>query len=386
MYDYLYRDFNKPQYIFLGFLGLINTHIISTIITLVICLIMIMFGIKKSIKNIKNLVKLVVLAVIVLLISSYFWMPMLEQLYFQKFKLSNPWKTASDDTYTLFNYLGNWKYSIGFSVSIALLLLLYGILTNKISKESKIFFGYFVGISVFLLSPIIWKRLSYFLNFLQFKWRLISILTVIITLSISLAYRDYLKDSSDKKNKKILIISFIILFLLTIYNYHFEDTIDFKMDEKFVYANIYSGTQSLGIGAEYMPIELQDAYSLYKINPNSAYTSTNYTIDDEIKGVKYPNLNFIFNNSGIDQKEITIPFVYYYGYVANITTKEGETYPIEVSKDKNGLVKIQIPKNLEGEIRVWYNGTKIQKISLIISVVSIISTIVGLFIIKRRKR
>ena len=88
LYNYIHDDFDKPYILAIGFLGVANSHLITTLICIIFAILYFLINIKSSIKNPKKLLKLVLTAIIVTLISTSFWLPMLEQLSAQTFKLS----------------------------------------------------------------------------------------------------------------------------------------------------------------------------------------------------------------------------------------------------------------------------------------------------------
>ena len=82
-------------------------------------------------------------------------------------------------------------------------------------------------------------------------------------------------------------------------------------------------------------------------------------------------------------KSVEIPYIYYYGYVGNVTDENGNVEPLKIEKSDNGQVEI-ITEGKEGKVSVWYNGTKIQKISYLVTAFSAI-LVLGLVILKRTK-
>ena len=380
IYDYLYNDFKSPQYLIIGFVGLLNCHLITGIIVLVFCIIIFLINIKISIQNPKRLLKLLESAILVLLVSSFFWIPMVEQLMTQKYKLSVPWTNIGDNDYTILDFLGNEKNSIGFSIVLSMPFVLYGLINKKFERHGKQYLLYFAIISSILVCPIIWKRFSNQLNIIQFRWRLLGIITTLYALSITCLFNNVIKDySTDNVEKILLIISSVLIFLM-MNNYYYKDSINNRVTRENIYSSIYTNIHSLGGGSEYLPVEITDVNDLYEMNTNIAYAG-----DKKIEGNKNPNSSFTFYKKDIEEENIIVPFTYYYGYVANIKTENGDIYPLEVLKDNNGLVKVKIPKEFEGEVRVWYNGTRIQKISFLISVTTIFLTMVILSL-KKIKR
>ena len=73
-------------------------------------------------------------------------------------------------------------------------------------------------------------------------------------------------------------------------------------------------------------------------------------------------MNFVVsnNNNGVS---LELPFIYYLGYDIKINENN-----IEYTESNNGFISINLPKNQEGEIKITYKGTIIEKISFAISI------------------
>lgn len=383
IYDYIYKDFKSPSFIIIGFFGLLNTHLITGLIVLAFCLILFLINIKVTIKDYKRFLKLILSAIVVLLLSIYFWLPVIEQTRYQQFKFSVPWTAIQYNTYTIADYLWNGTYTIGISALILLPIQIYLLLSKKSNKNAIDFFIYFIVLSIILVSNYFWVLFKDYVGIIQFRWRLLGLITTIFTISISLTFKE-ISNSEDKKIEDIIKIICVILILLTINNFYYNGYITRLISNKDVYEDIYQHSISLGLGAEYLPKEIKDSKFLYSLNSESSFKDSKMISDNEIIGTKYPNSSFeVEVESG---KEYQIPFVYYYGYVANITDKNGEVRSIEVSKNDNGFVRVSSDNELEGKIRVWYNGTKLQKISLLISAFTFLTLASYIIIKKIRKR
>lgn len=82
--------------------------------------------------------------------------------------------------------------------------------------------------------------------------------------------------------------------------------------------------------------------------------------------------------------EYILPKVYYKGYEAVLTTSAGKTYILETEMSDMGLVKITNYTGETGKVKFYYQKTTVQKVSMIISVITWIVLIVYLNR-KRRK-
>lgn len=90
------------------------------------------------------------------------------------------------------------------------------------------------------------------------------------------------------------------------------------------------------------------------------------------------NMQFIVedNTLGI---ELELPYIYYLGYDIKINENK-----IEYEESDNGFIKINIPKNCNGLVKINYKGTKLEKITFTISIISAICFIIYTFYEKRK--
>lgn len=377
MYDYIYNDFKKPIFLIISFLGLINTHLITGLIVFVFCLIWFLINIKSSVKNPKKILKLMGCILLVLSLSSFFWVPMLEQLSKNTLKLSNSWTNIGEEEYSIFDFFLDQKFSIGFSIILTLPFVIYEIFIENKSKETKKYFWSFMVITIFLLCPFIWTLLNRFLNIIQFKWRLLGIITTLYTIVITFIFNEYTKKYDEKIIKKVILITFSILVLFSLKDFYNNGPALLRLDEEDIKEEIYLNPEALGGGEEYLPQEIEKALLIYQKAPNVAFSNSKGAV-----GEKMPFLAFSFNNNEIEESNISIPFIYYYGYHAKLETDKG-SFDIPVSKDENGLVQVEIPNNLKGNILVQYNKTTIQKVSLIISFFCMLGVLTFMIIKKK---
>lgn len=378
LYNYIHDDFNKPYLLAIGFLGVVNSHLITTLICIVFAILYFLLNIKSSIKNPKKFGKLILTAIVVILISSVFWMPLIEQLSIQKFKLSEPWTSIKDDKLDPLDLFGNGKFSIGLIITVCVPLLIYGLLDKNIDKEIKqIAFFAILFMFVMIFSPF-WEITNNFTNIIQFKWRLIGITTVISSISIVM----FIKHYADEKNIKfdylfigIFAIS-IIYILVTMTN--ITSTHNTYKNE-YIETIIYSIPESIGGGQEYLPTEVD--YDNLLLNSYIACLDNNQQIPVSKDGIR----TTAYVEKAYNATYIEVPFIYYLGYVSNITSPEGVVTPLAVEKSDKGLVKVIIPDNLYGTVNVWYDGTDIQRYSYFISLISVVIVCLSFGIYKYKK-
>ena len=130
---------------------------------------------------------------------------------------------------------------------------------------------------------------------------------------------------------------------------------------------------------EYLPLSASNySFNLKDKQQDLSVDKGNATI--EIIKNNVPNMEFSVENIK-GEIEVEFPRIYYLGY--KLTDKQGREY--ELAMNSNGLLQAKISKN--GEYRLEYVGTKGEKYANIVTIISIITFILYLFMLKfYRKR
>lgn len=378
LYNYVHDDFDKPYILAVGFLGVANAHLITTLICIIFAILYFLINIKSSIKNPKKVLKLLLTAIIVTLISTAFWLPMLEQLSAQTFKLSKPWTHIKDDAYYPIDLFGTGKFSIGIIITLCVPLLIYGIFDKKIEKNKKLFAIFAIFFMFLMLFGPFWEITNNYSNIIQFKWRLLGITTVLSSISISLFIKHYSNELNIKFDYLFITITMIAVSLSIS---HINDVVENHDAYKSEYIEtiLYAIPESIGGGQEYLPIETDYDYLL----ENSFIVSTNTGAKTAIAKEDFKG-TFVLEDY-YNATSVEVPFIYYLGYVANITSPDGQVTPLDIEKSENGLLKLIIPDGVYGIVNVWYDGTKIQEFSYIVSLITLIIVCISFGIYKYRK-
>ena len=82
---------------------------------------------------------------------------------------------------------------------------------------------------------------------------------------------------------------------------------------------------------------------------------------------------------------LEFPYFFYPGYEVTIETSE-KCIKLKIEESENGFVQITIPENIEsGKINFCYKGTNIEKVSYIISAISLIGFIIYIIYYKKKE-
>ncbi len=369
LYEIINENYKKNYIFIIGLAGTILSHVISSIISFIFIIIFIIINHKKLIKErIKYLVFSICL---VFLITSYFTLPLLEQLLDNNFQLlysGYNWqlnKTALSPTELFFEFNNSLLITIGISLTIS--LILFAINYKNLTKTTKQF--YFLGIFFMILTTNIipwflvdkYKNIAYkdiinntnsiFLKIgaLQFPWRFLFIAVPLLVFGYTLL----LKEINKKKLiNKVLIITSISLSISSIFISLNNNKI-YQEEKKILYD-----------WGEYLPLHT----NINKIKKDKGIISPNNKVKILKKRRKKNKL--IIKYKANTNTKIELPLVYYKGYQASLNNKREKIFIT-----KNNLVGMNINRK-SGTIVIEYKNTITTYIGKILSIFGIIIFII----------
>ena len=387
-YHIMWRDKNKCLFFIIGFTGLLMSHIISSVLYIIFLVILFIIQTPYLFKNIYRLKPLLFSLFLILLLVSYFYIPMIEQLYLDKFILNT--QTITNDlaasTVQLYKLFLDFplhfipKLNLGGISGIGILALISIFLYSKNIKSYKkdnivIFklFGVAIVITIFICNFFPWNtvlKIIPWFSAIQFPWRFYVISVFLFSIIGGYIYNSYF---TSKTIYKYLFVAYALIgfiniappYLITI---HLQNKgIPVLFDRYFVG------------NAEYIPAETTKK-ELWNNDLRVKSNNKTIKIESHFVGDKYI-IHYTDNN--IDSTFIELPLLYYKGYVAI----EDDKHKISISKSKKGLININLnPEKEEGIIYVLYEGTKIQKIFNWVSICTFCGLIIYLYIFTYREK
>lgn len=332
--------------LFVGMTGLIHSHILSTAICIVVLVVYYVINIKKLIQFPKIILYTVINAMLTILCGLSVILPILEMQSFTTMYYMTGEKTFGKVVEHTVRIINNDLAAV---VCTVVAIIVCGVLAYKGKTKAK-----FASVSILVV--FMWTDLFCwsviedifpFINIIQFPFRLLGIAG--FTLSI-LAGLILYRHKPLYVSIPVIIIASMMLFVMG--KYVSFDGVD-----------LY-GEYSVGQG-EYVTQELREY-----ILENGGVPNVKQEYDIDKKGDVY---TFKTKNGNV-----ILPLAYYKGY--NITDGN-KTYSY---CQENGLIKVE---GVEGtELTVVYEGTKIQKISLGISILSFLSAIVVYVFYKKKEQ
>lgn len=381
----LYRLFfteKKTYHLALGAIGLILTHNLSTVITALFAMFYVIYNLEKF-KDKKILKKLLVNCLFIILITSFYWIPLVQTRLLSNYQvyelgmMSTSEKTADnglefDQLFVTMND-GSFVFELGPHI---LIMVALSIMTFRVMRPE--FKGQY---SVFLISGLlcVWMATKYFpwrylpeeFSVIQFPWRMLMPAAFFLSLVCAINMYAIIKKFNFKD---VIVISTIsILYILA-----FSSVLVFYAEKPLTNINElnlgeFSGKEFevvAGCGkGEYLPVKayenrfyiasreqgmyvLEGKAIIEKENKNGS----NYTADVKTLDAEYT----IFE----------LPYIYYPGYRITLDSIELENYETE-----NGFLGFVLRKEESGKIEVKYTGTTIMKFSMFISINSLIGLI-----------
>ncbi|MFR8115523.1 MAG: hypothetical protein ACLVAK_00695 [Clostridia bacterium] len=399
LFNLLKGDGKKHYYIAIAAIGLILTHTISTEYSAIFALLYIIFNFKQ-LKNKEVIKKIAINVIFILAITAFFTVPLIEHKILGNYVIFNStsMKSLPSDVQNstikisqLFKDIGEVN-GVSFKIGIPLIILtLLGIVSyKKVDKNIRseyITFAVIAMISLVMVTKLFpWIIMPKTLTTLQFAWRMLAFfefaLSIICAINLYYFVEMIAKDKENLYNVlfAISIVLIIVSMVKIDYNYSYEDEKNLT-DEEYE-AQIAEKTSIWSINRDYLPKKV-DTKALGKsyldYREDKVYVlDGNATIINEKK--KDLQLEFDIENSKANTI-LELPYIYYLGY----TVTTGQNEKIQMFESDNGMLAIKLDENIESaHITVKYTGTIIEKVSYLISAISII-TFIGYVIYSKKQ-
>jgi hypothetical protein len=390
MYRILWNDEKKWGCLALGLSGLAISHDLTFVLGVVFCIVLFLIKIKSLTKEKFFMLCKGILAAF--LLTSFFTLPMLEQLRSQQFNLSNAtnlgvnsmafWQYFANRTIFGFssNELGpNEAMTVNVGWFLTFAPLLYIFFDHKKKEHPFVTVCVIIGYIMMLLPAKIvpWNSLT-FLDVIQFPWRLNTI--SIVCLALPAAY-----GVLSICRKRIWIIGLqVCLVLEALIHVRPELLLKIGFTSSTTWQDVKEGAVlDPWYGSPYFFVELAGADYLPASSPNF------HTYPQDIKDENGTSLTIsytqksttlTFDSNNTTAQAYILPLSYYKGYQV-YQVVDGKEVKVDTYESSNGLVEC---KNAgSGEYICRYEDTPLRKACMGISLV----TLLGLaFIPLFRKR
>lgn len=400
VHDLLQEDFRHPHLLFIGYVGLYFSHIVLFLITVVISVVYCLIFLRRFIKKPRCVGRLLLVYALTALITMCSWLPILEQFGSTEFWI--PWLNMDRITASVGSLLSlsqnyaEGEYGIP-ALGAVLLILCVARLFVRPNRGNAPLLG--KADKLLVLGVLcIWVASRYFpINI----WWMIDGLgrptTVFVGVTILLAFAAaillHIKISGRRARSAALfgvmsLCACILLIQSAITPLQYaKRTDDYFLDSYYTYP--VKQTSIFPMGTEYSDFD-HAGQILFEDGSLQPYTEKENTqIIFDCKAIQPGQTQA---SEQTEQPEVSyhtyadVPLLYYDGYAAEFTDQNGEVTSLEVTADGYGhTARVLLPQQ-EGQVRIWYQGTTIQLVSLIVSGVSTAAAIAALIIVGRRGR
>jgi hypothetical protein len=373
VYEILKGNYKKWYILTAAYFLLINTHVISAVVIFTVMLVFLAIYYKSFTGEPVRLKYLVISGMAALITCSYFLFPMLEQLFSNSFWATEKptllfmhcrltMKRILPGFFTYFNSSRNIGIGGLLTAMLFLRFFIKGIKTPQLkSVDTLVIVGLICIFASWHYFP--WGVFPFtLLHFIQFPWRFMHISIFLLSVAAGFYVSLLLGNQFVRKALFFLFIVFISLYGM-----------NSGMDNLFapqtpVIAKDTMDFPKTVMGAEYLPEKVP---SIKYIEERGDKVASQHTGTEISRLARQKNgLSFSLKTN---QKEILeLPLIYYKGYRAELNNKE-----LDIGESPNGLLEITADK--QGEVKIYYAGTVIQKISVWITLFSLLVLIGYLF-------
>ena len=388
-----------------GTVGLILTHTVITMYTAIICLLYLVFNIKK-LKSIKVIRILVISLVCILLITSFYWVGLLqhhnatsyEVFVPGRMEVGNKLEYYKTEFYQLFytNKDQTMIYAIGLVTVLGLVLT--PIAWKNVEKDYKrtyvlfLIFGIILIIMTLTFFPF--EKLPSIFKMIQFTFRLYEFTAFFFAFVAGINYGIIIKNF---KIFDVIVLTIISTLLLIPYNSKLEYELSTNEDRLIKGVRVTENTGRVHAGMasmEYLPSKAFKVLNTYIANRKDEpiimsgeaeilnYNKNGTNLEFELANMKSKKEADNQNNKTEAELTIELPYIYYLGY--RVYANGGE---IEYAESDNGFVQIKINPALYEQnvkINVRYTGTNEMIVASAISIISAMIIVISEIILNMK--
>ena len=388
-----------------GTVGLILTHTVITMYTAIICLLYLVFNIKK-LKSIKVIRILVISLVCILLITSFYWVGLLQHHIATSYEVFVPGRMEvgnkleyyKTEFYQLFytNKDQTMIYAIGLVTVLGLVLT--PIAWKNVEKDYKgtyvLFLIFGIILTIMTLTFFPFEKLPSIFKMIQFTFRLYEFTAFFFAFVAGINYGIIIKKF---KISDVIVLAVISTLLLIPYKSKLEYELSTNEDRLIEGVRVTENTGRVHAGMasmEYLPSKAFKVLNTYIANRKDEpiimsgeaeilnYNKNGTNLEFELANMKSKKEADNQNNKTEAELTIELPYIYYLGY--RVYANGGE---IEYAESDNGFVQIKINPALYEQnvkINVRYTGTNEMIVASAISIISAMIIVISEIILNMK--
>ena len=367
IYNVVFEDMSNPFAFGIGFAGLILTHPATCLLMAVFAFVVFLIFIKNFIKNSVVITRLLCTGIVVLLVTAYFWVPMLEQFSGASFYVSDNWTDMLDAAVNPYAIISDSFPTLGF-ILVAFCLPRFTVRRRDypILRFIDILIAAAVIFTIGATNIMPWEKVGKYFSFLQFPWRMLIFGSVFLAVADSMLIVMLVRRMCEEKREYVLdavLIAVVAIcgnFAINHFSHNAPGYYDYS-DDYYSYAP-YTTTV---IAGEWLPVTVTDREALLEQSIVMQYedgTSCDFKRERAC----------ITAQISEGHEYVDVPFIYYKGYKAVLSDESGKVTSLYVSSEgSNGMCRVRLG-GMSGSLKVTYKGTIIQYISYIASAVTLL--------------
>lgn len=378
IYNLFYEENKNSYYITIGAVGLILTHNISTILVAFFAIFLVIFNLEK-IKDKKVYKPLIVNIIFILLITSFYWVVLLETQLYTKYQVYESGMMATNKSVAnaglklnqFFVTFDDGSYVFELGPHIIMILAFSFMTFRRLDKKFKEMYCFFFISSLLTL----WMSTKYFpwkivpeqLCFIQFPWRMLLMSGFFISLICTINMYTLIKHFNIKD---VVIVSVIaVYYSVALFSPYFKHTEALEDIEKMQLGNFSGREYEVVVGCgkgEYLPVKAyKNRFYIASRDKNIYVLEGKALIEEEVKD----NTNYSAKIKTLDAQYtiFELPYIYYPGYEVRF-----DGMLVEYFETENGFIGIAMGSNDNALLTVKYVGTDTMNVTMLISMVSAI--------------
>ena len=394
LYNLFFDKFSKPWILGLGMGLVLLSHTLSFVMCIMMAILLVIFNFDVFLKTPKLIVKVILTALVTMVATAFYWVPVLEQFADTTFYVSNPWIDPVEGAVKLSDTFAFSLPTLGIGLLILLIprVLIFRNHDDKVMKFADQCCVAGLAFAVLATDIVPWARVGKYFYMIQFPWRFYVISTVLLAFaaavivyrlagSIYLGITDTPDEYDDEVrvttndtliNKYGVVLGLVLLVMIvtTVYGFSLQDR------KYFDYSNDYFNYKPFTvtvIAGEWLPESVNEASALVGMSEAAVDNNGNEVAFVRDRG------KVILSTNGTEEY-VDVPLVYYKGYTAK--GENVKEYAVD-GTGNNGVLRVYTSGNTDA-ITVNYTGTLLQKISEIISILSL-AAILCIYIKNNRK-
>lgn len=370
LYDLTEREHSRKGLLCVTFSCLLLSHTISFVLCVMLAVVWCIVRYKRICANRHLILGILAEAGMCMLITCYYWLPVLEQFADCSFYVSRDPAFFNHENTMYLLAIVSGKYSVAF-IEVGLLALLVFASKVKNVYNKKAMWCLIGAVILLVIETDIfpWKLIDKTpLVSIQFPWRMNMLTEFMVAVGFSMQLCAVLKLYMN--GRRCMVVSIVAGILIGLFNLNMVGNIELGGYVNYPegYADAAGNTNSIGFW-EWLPAEGDLADTV-----DSDYKGMVRCGDRYIQGSYNADGSYEFSTDGV-QGMYVVPKYYYKGYVAECIYADGEVHEETVGKSDDGLVMLNADPNIS-HIVVEYRGTELQRISKTVTIAGVMIALI----------